>query len=193
MAFTALLDANVLYSAPLRDLLLRLALTDLYRAKWSADIHGEWMRNLARDRPDIHPARIEATRLLMDSHVRNAMVEGYAHLIPSLSLPDPDDRHVLAAAIHGRADVIVTYNLNDFPVQTLATYGIEAQHPDEFLRHEYDLAPDLVCAVVRELRGGLKCPPRTVDQYLATLEKHGLCEFVTALRLRAHDFDVPRG
>lgn len=123
----------------------------------------------------------------MDSHVRDALVEGYASLIPSLMLPDPDDRHVLAAAIHARADVIVTFNLKDFPAETLDTCGIEAQHPDEFLCHAFDLAPDVVCTIARELRRGLEYPPLTVDQYLATLDRHGLRRFVAILRSLAHE------
>jgi len=187
MAYAALLDACVLYSAPIRDLLLRLALTDLFRAKWSADIHAEWMSSLATNRPDIPPDRIHRMRDRMDSHVRDALVENYASLIPGLVLPDPKDRHVLAAAIVGRADLIVTYNLKDFPAEALAPFGIEAQHPDEFLRHQFDLAPDHVCAVVRDLRSGLKNPPRSIDDYLATLERHGLTDFTVALRKRAAD------
>jgi len=182
MAYTALLDACVLYSAPLRDLLLRLALTDLYRAKWSADIHAEWMRTLAARRPDISQARIDKLRALMNSNVRDAVIENYSPLVPGLTLPDPNDRHVLAAAIVGRADLIVTYNLKDFPAASLDPYGVEAQHPDQFLRHQFDLNPDLVCAVVRDLRTGLRNPPRSVDEYLATLEKHDLTEFAAALR-----------
>jgi len=188
MAFTALLDACVLYSAPVRDLLLRLALADIYRAKWSTDIHAEWMRNLASNRPDISPAKIERLRDLMDSNVRDAIVENYASLIPTLELPDRDDRHVLAAAIIGRADVIVTYNLDDFPADALDPYGIEAQHPDEFLTHQLDLAPDLVIGVVRDLRSQLKTPPRSVDDYLTTLEKHDLKAFAAALRGRTTAF-----
>jgi predicted nucleic acid-binding protein len=185
MAYTALLDACVLYSAPLCDLLLRLALADLYRAKWSADIHAEWMRNLAANSPHIPPERIENRRRLMDAHVRDSLVDNYEQLVPALELPDPDDRHVLAAAITGRADLIVTFNLKDFPEEALAPYGIEAQHPDQFLRHQFDLYPDLVCAVVRDLRAGLRKPPRTVDEYLATLAKHDLHDFLVALRPRA--------
>lgn len=183
MAYTVLLDACVLYSAPVRDILLRLALTDLYRAKWSADIHVEWMRNLAANRSDISPERIERTRAMMDSHVRDAMVENYAPLIQTLDLPDPDDRHVLAAAIVGRADLIVTHNLADFPAAALAPYGIEAQHPDQFLVHQFDLARDHVCAVIHALRSGLSNPPRSAEEYLATLEKHGLQGFAAALRM----------
>lgn len=184
MAYTALLDACVLYPNMLRDLLLRLAVTDLYRAKWSADIHDEWMRSLAANRPDIPPEHVTRVRNLMDENVRDALVEDYASLVPGLTLPDPKDRHVLAAAIVGRADVIVTFNLRDFPADTLSPFGIEAQHPDEFMRHQFDLAPDLVCAVVRELRTGLRNPPRSVDGYLATLEKHDLIDFAAALRSR---------
>lgn len=184
MAYTVLLDACVLYSAPVRDILLRLALTDLYRAKWSADIHAEWMRNLAANRSDISHERIERTRERMDSHVRDAIIENYASLIPTLDLPDPDDRHVLAAAIVGRADLIVTYNLADFPHAAIAPYGIDAQHPDQFLVHQFDLARDHVCAVVHDLRSGLRNPPRSAEEYLATLEKHGLQEFAAALRTR---------
>lgn len=99
----------------LRDLLLRLAVTDLYRARWSADIHDEWMRSLAANRPDIPPEHITRVRNLMDENVRDALVEDYASLVLGLTLPDPKDRHVLAAAIVGRADVIVTFNLREFP------------------------------------------------------------------------------
>jgi hypothetical protein len=184
MAYTALLDACVLYPAALRDLLLRLAVTDLYRAKWSEDIHAEWMRNLAANRPDIPRSRIDKLRDLMDSSVRDAIVDNYALLIPSLVLPDPKDCHVLAAGIVGRVDLIVTYNLKDFPAASLDPYGIEVQHPDHFLRHQFDLNPDLVCAVVRDLRSGLKNPPISIEQYLATLETHGLPELASALRSR---------
>jgi PIN domain len=132
-AYTALFDASVLYPAVTRDVLMQLALTDLFRAKWTADIHEEWIGSPLRDRPDIHRTALERTRTFMDSKVRDCIVTGYAPLISSLTLPDPDDRHVLAAAIVGRCDVIVTTNLTDFPQAALALYGIEAQHPDEFL------------------------------------------------------------
>lgn len=114
-SFSAVYDACVLYPAPLRDLLLQLAMTDLFRAHWTADIHKEWMRNVAAHRPDIAPEQLERTRQLMDAHVRDCLVEGYENLIPSIDLPDDDDRHVLAAAIIAEADVIVTYNLRVFP------------------------------------------------------------------------------
>jgi hypothetical protein len=132
-SYTALLDANVLYPAPVRDLLLQLAVTDVYKARWTADIHREWIENLLENEPHCDRAKLERTRDLMDSNTRDALVTGYESLIPTLQLPDPNDRHVLAAAIVGRCDVIVTANLKDFPYAVLVPFGIEAQHPDEFL------------------------------------------------------------
>lgn len=105
---TALLDANVLYPAPIRDVLLQLAVEDLFRAKWTADIHREWIEALLRNEPHRDRAALERTRTLMDTAVGDALITGYEALIEMLVLPDPDDRHVLAAAIIGRCDVIVT-------------------------------------------------------------------------------------
>ena len=102
----ALLDANVLYPAGLRDLLLRLADRNLFAPLWSPDIHAEWTRNLLADRPDIDSAVLERTRSIMDRHFPDALVTGFDNLVSEIDLPDPDDHHVLAAAIHGRADVI---------------------------------------------------------------------------------------
>ena len=133
--FTAVFDACVLYPAPLRSFLMYLALTDMFRAKWTADIHEEWMRNVVKDYPDIKRKQVEHVRDLMDAHIRDCLVTDYDDLIEPLELPDPDDRHVLAAAIRCGASVIVTRNLKDFPAETLSKYGIEAQHPDEFISH----------------------------------------------------------
>lgn len=161
---------------------MRLALTDLFQAKWSARIHAEWMNNLLRDRPDLTRAQLERTRSLMDSHVRDALVENFEELIEGLYLPDPKDRHVLAAAIRGRADVIVTINLRDFPDERLEPYGIEAQHPDEFVLNLLNLAPSQVVSAAREHRASLKNPPKTVAEYLARLETCNLPQ--TAMELR---------
>ncbi len=125
-SFIALYDACVLYPAPLRDLLMQLALTDLYQAKWSPMIHEEWMQNLLRNRPDLTRERLERTHERMNSHTRDCLVIGFEDLIDALELPDPGGRHVLAAAIHGRADVIVTCNLPHFPPEHLSRYGIAA-------------------------------------------------------------------
>jgi predicted nucleic acid-binding protein len=180
--FGAFYDANVLYPSELRNLLMHLALTGLFRAKWSAAVHEEWISNLLENRPDLTREKLERTRALMDKHATDALVSGYEDLIPGLQLPDPDDRHVLAAAIRGHADVIVTMNLKDFPADILAPFGIDAQHPDEFILHLLDLAPGAVVAAAQTHRESLKNPPKTVAEYLNTLERKGLTQTVAVLR-----------
>lgn len=180
--FTAFYDANVLYPAELRNLLMHLALIGLFRAKWSADVHEEWISNLLKRRPDLTRDKLERTRMLMDKHAVDALVTGYEDLIPGLQLPDPDDRHVLAAAIRGHADVIVTMNLRDFPSDAIGPFGIEAQHPDEFVLHLLDLAPGGVVAAAQNHCQSLKNPPKTVAEYLETLERLGLTQTVSVLR-----------
>lgn len=182
MALTALYDACVLYPAPIRDVLMHLALSDIYHARWTNAIHDEWIRSVLKNRPDLTRAQLERTRDLMNAHARDALVQGFEDLIPSLSLPDPDDRHVLAAAIRGRVDVIVTYNTKDFPVERAAYYGIEIQHPDEFLIHVFDLSPGAVLGALQRLRQTLKNPPVAIEQYLARLEQHELSGFVAKLK-----------
>ncbi len=179
--FTAFYDANVLYPAELRNLLMHLALTGLFRAKWSANVHEEWISALLEKRPDLTRAKLERTRALMDLHAVDALVTGYEDLIPRLRLPDPNDRHVLAAAIRGQAEVIVTMNLRDFPSEVVAPFGIEAQHPDQFILRLLDLAPDTVIAAAETNRQSLKNPAKTVAEYLEALERQGLACTVSAL------------
>jgi predicted nucleic acid-binding protein len=181
-SFTAFYDANVLYSAALRDLLMVLTNTGLFRVKWSRAVQEEWISNLLKNRPDLTREKLERTRLLMDKHAIDAVVTGYEHLIPSVNLPDPNDRHVVAAAIHGRADVIVTMNLKDFPAGVLAPLNLQAQHPDEFVLHLVDLAPGAVIRATEEHRGSLKNPPKTLEDYLDTLESQGLTQTSSVLR-----------
>ena len=179
--FTALLDASVLYPAPLRDLLLELAVSDLFRAKWSNAIHDEWINALLRARGDLTRARLERTRDLMNAHVRDALVSNYEDLIDVLHLPDPNDRHVLAAAIKGRADLIVTANLKDFPTEALGRWGIEVQHPDEFLTHQFHLSQPLFLKALRTVRLRLKSPPKSIDAYLDILRAQGLLATVAEI------------
>jgi len=172
--FTALYDACVLYPAPLRDFLMQLALTDLFRAKWSNLIHDEWINNLLEDRPALTREKLERTRRLMNSHVRDCLVENFELLIPSIKLPDLNDRHVVAAAIVSRTDVIVTYNLRDFPKDALAPYGLEAQHPDTFIRHLIDLSSEMVYRAAQTCHQRLRNPPKSLDEFLITLEQQRL-------------------
>jgi predicted nucleic acid-binding protein len=179
--FTALYDSCVLYPAPLRDLLMHLALTDLFRARWTNQIHDEWIGAVLRNRKDLKREQLERTRDLMNRHVHDCLVTGYKSLIDGLALPDKDDRHVLAAAIRTRAHVIVTFNLDDFPKEVLEPLGIEAQHPDEFVTHLLDLSPGLVCAAVKRQRESLKNPPKTIDELLEAFARQRLPETVTRL------------
>ena len=126
--FTAILDANVLYPQLLRDTLLSLAVARLYHARWSATIHDEWTRNLAKDRPEL-AARLPVVVALMNASVPDCLVTNYEKLANSIELPDPDDRHVLAAAIVGHADAIVTFNTKDFPQAVLQPCGISSGSP----------------------------------------------------------------
>lgn len=179
---TVVYDACVLYPAPLRDLLMRLALTDLYQARWSDQIHEEWITAVLRNRPDLSRAQLERTRSLMNAYVRDALVDGHQSLVPALELPDPDDRHVLAAAIQCGADLILTFNLDDFPEQALTIHGLGACHPDLFLVDQLNLDAERVCMAMRQHRASLKNPPKTVEEYLTTLEEQGLSRFSQAVR-----------
>ena len=161
---------------------MHLVERDLFRAKWTEDIHQEWIGSLLRNRPALKRSQLERTRDLMNKHAEGCLVTNYEDLVPTLQLPDKDDRHVLAAAIRGRADVIVTSNLNDFPHHTLAKFGIEAQHPDQFITYLLDLAPSAVCTAAKRHRESLKNPPKTVDEYLETLEAAGLPQTVAGLK-----------
>lgn len=170
--FTVIIDASVLYNAPVRDLLLQLASQGLFRARWSARIQEEWMRNLLEKRPDLKRAQLERTCEIMNKAILNCLVEDFEELATGIVLPDPDDTHVVAAALKSQAQVIVTYNLKDFPQSILTKYQIEVLHPDTFLRSQIDLysAPFLSC--VKAIRGRLKAPPKTSEEYLFTLFQH---------------------
>lgn len=157
-------------------------MTDLYHAKWTEHIHQEWMRSLLKNRPDLSKEKVQKIREKMDLHVRDGLVEGYEELIEGLTLPDPDDRHILAAAIRANAQTIVTFNLSDFPKHVTAKYEVDVQHPDEFLRHLIDLSPAKVIETVRETRLGLNNPPKTTVEYLSILEQQSLPRTVAYLK-----------
>jgi hypothetical protein len=178
----AFLDASVLYPVSLRNLLMRLTLERLFQARWSPTVHEEWIRSVLRDHPHIPAARLHDLRDAMDKWAQDAVVTGYESLIASLTLPDPDDRHVLAAAIVGRADIIVTCNLRDFPDNVLAPYNIKAQHPDEFIRHMIDSAPGVVADAVRKQQVSLVNPPVSMPELLTLFDRLGLTQTAAELR-----------
>jgi hypothetical protein len=179
--FTAVYDACVLYPAPLRDILMWLGLSGRFRARWSSQIHDEWKRSVLRDRPDLTADQLNRTSSLMDQAIPDALVAGHEALAENLRLPDPGDRHVLAAAIRCGASVIVTFNEKDFPPEALEPFGIEAQHPDLFIDNLFDLDPAAVIAAAQRQRRQLKSPPMTVDAYLDVLLRQGLAQTTQAL------------
>ncbi len=165
--FAAFLDANILYSMTQTDLIIEMARTGIFRALWSEDIHREWTGKLVEAGRD--PQKIEHRRLVMDAAISDALVTGYEPHIGSLVLPDPGDRHVLAAAIVGCANVIVTRNLKDFPEDAVAPYGIEVQHPDTFLIHQRGLSEQVFLQCVRRVRRRMRKPELSPDEYLEKL------------------------
>jgi predicted nucleic acid-binding protein len=180
--FTAVYDANVLYSAPLRDFFVQLAASKILDARWTEEIHSEWMRNVLLNCSDIRPEQLARTKNLMNENVEDCLVQGYETIIPELELPDPGDRHVLAAAIRCGANLIVTFNLRDFPAENLRQYNIEPLHPDEFILRFLNLNFEGVCKAAEKQRIRLKNPPKTPDEYLQTLVELGLP--LSAARMR---------
>lgn len=172
--FKAVLDACVLYPASVRDLLLSLADHELYSPKWSAKIQEEWRYNLLKDRPDIPPEVLQRTIDIMNLAFEDAEISDFNEISKGLQLPDPNDIHVLAAAIKGRADVIVTNNLEDFPVDYISQFNIEVIHPDAFILNVIDLDPELALVALNEQVARLKNPPRSVDDVLGIFERNGL-------------------
>jgi predicted nucleic acid-binding protein len=183
VAFVVLYDANVLYPSTLRDLLIRIAQAGLVQAKWTDQILDEVFRNLAANRPDLDPQMLARTRKLMNKAVRDCVVTGYEPLIDAVDLPDPDDRHVLAAAIKARAQVVVTNNLKDFPPSALAPWDMEAKSPDNFILDQIDLSRETVYGAVQRIADSRQKPPATFADVLAMLERDDLVEATATLRL----------
>jgi predicted nucleic acid-binding protein len=179
---TVLYDACVLYPNYLRDLLIQLATTDLICAKWTEQIHDEWIRNILKNRPDLNLAQFQKLKDLINASVPDCLVTEFETLIPSLQLPDPDDRHILAAAITAEADRIITINLKDFPKAALANHNIIAQHPDDFIADLIDRKPLIVLEAVQTIRNRLQKPPVDFNQYMEILLKQGLPVTVSLLR-----------
>ncbi|MER6510111.1 PIN domain-containing protein [Nonomuraea sp. NPDC001636] len=157
-------------------------MTARVQARWTNGILDEMQRNLAANRPDIPAEKLDKLRRLMNSAVRDCLVEGYEPLIEGLKLPDADDRHVLAAAIKVGAKAIVTSNLKDFPAEYLAPWDIEAKSPDDFVLDQIDLDGRVVWACVQQIADSRISPPETVEDVLDALEAAGLVEAVAALR-----------
>lgn len=181
--YTAFLDANVLYPAPLRDILIELAVSDLFQARWSLLILDEVKRNILKNRPDLSDDKIYRTIELMNSHTRDCMTDIPESLVEAIDgLPDNDDRHVVAGAIISRSHAIVTWNLRDFPKVVLDKYRLEPIDPDVFLEAQFDLDNGRFLECISRVRKRLKYPEKTVDEYLSTLIQQRLVK--TAAKLK---------
>ena len=182
MAFVVVYDACVLHPAPLRDYLLRAALTGVVRARWSARILDECFHSILDSRPDLNSESLARTRRLMEVAIPDAIIADFESIEPSLDLPDPNDRHVLAAAIRAGAQTIVTFNLDDFPPRTLERFDVEARHPDDFVLGLIDLAPAAMIRVLDEQAAALRNPPRSREELMDTLRTAGLVQSVARFR-----------
>lgn len=181
--YTALLDACVLYSMAMADALMSLATAGLFAAKWTTRIEAEWIRSLEENRPDLQ-GRLDYRREQMREAVPDWEVDEQAWTICArgLELPDPDDVHVLAAALAGHADCIVTANLKDFPAEIVAQLGIEVIHPDQFIVAQWDLDQLVAVAAFKRMRTRWKKPQASAEDFAAAMERGGLP--ATAQRLR---------
>lgn len=164
------LDACTLYPAALRDVLMRLAVHGLIFARWTDDIHDEWIEAVLRNRPDLNREKLQRTRELMDLHAEGSLVTGYERRMQDLELPDVNDRHVLAAAIEAEADMILTWNLRDFPEDVLASHGLRATSPDDLLAGLIEDQRVRMICILREARLCLKQPPLAAAEYLTILD-----------------------
>jgi len=179
--FSVVYDACVLYPSSLRDLLIRVACAGLVQARWSDQILDEVFRSIQSNRPDLDPTALARTRDLMNAALPAARVQGHESLIAGLTLPDDDDRHVLAAAIRSGAQSIVTFNLRDFTESDLAPFDIEPKHPDEFLMNCIDISAPTVMRVMAEQAGDYKKPYVTVPELFAALRGQGLVQSIAKL------------
>jgi predicted nucleic acid-binding protein len=170
--FTCVLDTNVIYPIETRDILFWFAFYELFTIKWSKDVFTEWenvMRRKGASELEIQKRIENANSAFPDAQVLN-----YEDLIEKLELPDPDDRHVVAAAIKTNADLIVTNNIKDFPETYLAKYGLKAINPDDFLTDLIDLNPDQAVKAFRKLVLNRRNPDLDEFQVLESLRKNGL-------------------
>lgn len=150
---------------------MRLVLEDALDARWTEQIHTKWTRNLLQDRPDLTAASLRKVCDLMNKFAINAVVTGFENHIEALQLPDPNDRHVLAAAIHAKASAIVTFNLKDFPKSAVKPYGIRVLHPDAFFLEITQSYPDAALVALRKQRAQLLNPPISQKDFLNQLEQ----------------------
>lgn len=176
--YTVILDACVLVPVSLADTLLRIAEKGLYRPLWSDRILTEAREAIAGIHPDADTGKRFAD---MQEAFGDALVVGWEGLLAGISLPDPDDCHVVAAGILGGAQAIVTANLTDFPAAALGPLGLQAIHPDDFLLDQLDLSPPTILQVIREQAQHTRRPPLTSQDLATVLSRAGVPRFAHEL------------
>lgn len=179
--YTVVLDACVLYPRFLRDVLLSLAHADLYTARWTEEIEKEWTSALLKNKPDKQQGIAHAVEQ-MRAAIPDCLVLDYESLVEGLELPDPDDRHVLAAAIRGNADAIVTFNTKDFPIEALAKFDIELQTPDQFVLNQVLLHPPRALTAIKKMRLRWERPELAAAEMVDLFEKRQLGKTAAHLR-----------
>ena len=180
MPFTALLDACVIYPVGLRDTLLTISETGLYRVTWSPNILEEARRNILADLADLPPADLDRSFAAMARAFPDALITGHEALIDAMT-NHPKDRHVLAAAVTDGVQVIVTFNLRDFPPESCAPYEIDVQHPDEFLAYALELDPEAVITALAYQAAKRRKPATSLGELLTDLSS-ALPEFTASVR-----------
>lgn len=185
--YAAVLDSCVLVPNALCDTLLRLAEAGFYRPLWSERILEEVADAVLTIRPDVDRDRIQRRLDAMVTAFDDANVSGWEAVAAGLDLPDPDDRHVLAAAIAGGAQAIVTFNTKDFPAAVLEPRGVQARSPDQFLLDQLDLFPSVALEVLENQARDLSRPAMDLAGLLNNLERCGVPDFVEAARRLAPD------
>jgi hypothetical protein len=187
MAFkpsVAVFDACILYPFHLRNIIVQAAVDRLVDARWTDAIHEEWIMNLAANAPTLPLERLYAVRRLMNDALPDANVSRYEDLIPTVHIPDPDDRHVVAAAISAGSSLILTWNLRDFPETELTTHGLRSQTPDAFLAELYDQVPDLTVGSLANARRNLNRSGVSVKEFIDVLNTQNLTQL--AMRVTKH-------
>jgi len=177
-----ILDACILYSELARGLFIQLGKDALIQPKWTKKIEEEWTNNFLKNQNEITQHTIDIICLQLEKSLITPKIYDYEHHIENLKLPDPDDRHVLAAAIEANAHYIITFNLRDFPRKRLKKYNVTALHPDKFLLEIFEKHQDHVIESVAKQRSCLQNPPMTSTELLEKYTRSGLKKFSETLQ-----------
>ena len=187
-SLVAVLDACILYPPSLRDFLLSIADGGYFQPKWSKEINGEWTRNFLKDHPDCRRSNLVDIVKVMNDVFPDSNVQNYKREISRIKLPDPNDAHVLAAAIKSQANVIVTNNLKDFPKKSLEEFQIKAKSPDDFVSELLKEDEDGIVLSIKIMRSRLVNPPLTAVDIVNRLRTNRLFKTALIFENRLKDF-----